>query len=311
MATRGQGRTAGYAIAVSCACQFEYLTRRSWRMAIATALLTDVSVARLGAALARFKLRTARMCASARSSIAVEVDALRQVPAIPFDVPAQGQPVSLRAILSGGGIDTAVTPDDLDLPYKAASGPLDRADSVQIRRTPGVARQFRQVQMQKFMHCSRQRWFRIVASRCSESCLTSRIDKGFAVAPPTTANQFGDREPDAVPLLQLRTFTHELLHALNRRHFDAVEMSDGRLTLEAPTRCISAQERGQWFLREPPLMEVSPATIRFFQTAASRDILPGEKSSPFSSRRASPTECDELRARICGGSSANSLGARN
>jgi peptidoglycan-associated lipoprotein len=45
-------------------------------------------------------------------------------------------------------------------------------------------------------------------------------------------------------------------------------------------------------------MEVSPATIRFFQTAASRDILPGEKSSPFSSRRASPTECDELRGRI-------------
>ena len=44
-------------------------------------------------------------------------------------------------------------------------------------------------------------------------------------------------------------------------------------------------------------MEVSPATIQFFQTAASRDILPGEKSSPFSSRRASPTECDELRAR--------------
>ena len=44
-------------------------------------------------------------------------------------------------------------------------------------------------------------------------------------------------------------------------------------------------------------MAMTTATMRFFQTAASRDILPGEKSSPFSSRRVSPTECDELRGR--------------
>ena len=67
-------------------------------------------------------------CARQRFHIAIEVDALQQVPVIPFDVPAQGQSVSLRAILNGGGIYTAVTPDNLDLPYKAASGPLDRAD---------------------------------------------------------------------------------------------------------------------------------------------------------------------------------------
>lgn len=36
--------------------------------------------------------------------------------------------------------------------------------------------------------------------------------------------------------LQLRTFLHELLHALNRDHTDAAQMGDGRLTLEAPMR---------------------------------------------------------------------------
>ena len=236
-------------------------------------------------------------CARQRFHLAVEVDALQQVPVIPFDVPAQGQPVSLRAILNGGGIDTAVTPDNLDLPYKAASGPLDRADLYRFaaawssKTVPSDA----DAKVYGLLAAA-------LVSDTGEPLFGIMFDvkdrQGFAVAPPTTANQFSEREPAAVPVLQLRTFAHELLHALNRRHFDAAQMSDGRLTLEAPTRCISEQERGQWFLREPPLMEVSPATIRFFQTAASRDILPGEKSSPFSSRRASPTECDERRARI-------------
>ena len=264
-------------------------------MAIAIALLTTSAL--LGWALLWPDSSCAQpACARQRFSIAIEVDALQQVPPIPFDVPAQGQPVSLRAIMSGGGIDTTVTPDDLDLPYKAASGPLDRADLYRFADAWGSKTVPSGADAKVYALLTAA-----LVSDSGEPLFGIMFDvkdrQGFAVAPPTTANQFGDREPDAVPLLQLRTFTHELLHALNRRHFDAVEMSDGRLTLEAPTRCISAEERGQWFLRESPLMEVSPATIRFFQTAASRDILPGEKSSPFSSRRASPTECDELRAR--------------
>ena len=96
-------------------------------MAIAIALLTASAL--LGWALLWPDSSCAQpACARQRFSIAIEVDALQQVPAIPFEVPAQGQPVSLRTIMSGGGIDTTVTPDDLDLPYKAASGPLDRAD---------------------------------------------------------------------------------------------------------------------------------------------------------------------------------------
>lgn len=263
-------------------------------MAIATALLTASAL--LGWALLWPDSSCAQpACARQRFHIAIEVDALQQVPVIPFDVPAQGESVSLQAILSSGGIETAVTPDNLDLPYKAASGPLDRADLYRFaaawssKTVPSDA----DAKVYALLAAA-------LVSDTGEPLFGIMFDvkdrQGFAVAPPTTANQFSEREPEAVPLLQLRTFAHELLHALNRRHFDAAQMSDGRLTLEAPTRCISEQERGQWFLREPPLMEVSPATIHFFQTAASRDILPGEKSSPFSSRRASPTECDELRA---------------
>lgn len=265
-------------------------------MVIATALLTTSAL--LGWALLWPDSSCAQpACARQRFHIAVEVDALQQVPVIPFDVPVQGQSVSLRAILNGGGIDTAVTPDNLDLPYKAASGPLDRADLYRFAAAWGSKTVPSDADAKVYALLAAA-----LVSDTGEPLFGMMFDvkdrQGFAVAPPTTANQFSEREPDTVPLLQLRTFAHELLHALNRRHFDAAQMSDGRLTLEAPTRCISEQERGQWFLREPPLMEVSPATIRFFQTAASRDILPGEKSSPFSSRRASPTECDELRARI-------------
>jgi outer membrane protein OmpA-like peptidoglycan-associated protein len=272
-----------------------YPKRRSWRIAIATALLT-ASALLVWALLWPDSSCAQPACASQRFNIAIEVDALQQVAVIPFDVPAQDQSVSLRAIMNGGGIETAVTPDDLDLPYKAASGPLDRADLYRFAAAWGSMTVPSDADAKVYALLAAA-----LVSDTGEPLFGIMFDvkdrQGFAVAPPTTAHQFSEREPDAVPLLQLRTFTHELLHTLNRRHFDAVQMRDGRLTLEAPTRCISEQEHGQWFLREPPLMEISPGTIRFFQTAASRDILPGEKSSPFSSRRASPTECDELRGR--------------
>ena len=104
-----------------------YPARCSWRIAIATALLTASAL--LGWALLWPDSGCAQpACARQRFNIAIEVDALQQVPVIPFEVPVQDQSVSLRAIMSGGGIDTVVRPDNLDLPYKAASGPLDRAD---------------------------------------------------------------------------------------------------------------------------------------------------------------------------------------
>ena len=70
-------------------------------MAIAIALLTASAL--LGWALLWPDSSCAQpACARQRFNIAIEVDALQQVPVIPFDVPAQGQSVSLRAILNGG-----------------------------------------------------------------------------------------------------------------------------------------------------------------------------------------------------------------
>ena len=115
------------------------------------------------------------------------------------------------------GIDTTVTPDDLDLPYKAASGPLDRADLYRFAAAWGSKTVPSDADAKVYALLAAA-----LVSDTGEPLFGIMFDvkdrQGFAVAPPTTANQFSDREPDAVPLLQLRTFTHELLHALNRRH---------------------------------------------------------------------------------------------
>src|SRR5690606_36400802 len=72
--------------------------------------------------------------------------------------------------------------------------------------------------------------------------------EGFAVAPSETLRAFRDNNEDSIALLQLRTFMHELLHSLNRGHLDAGQVA-GRLTLEAPTRCISQTDSsGRWSL---------------------------------------------------------------
>jgi outer membrane protein OmpA-like peptidoglycan-associated protein len=272
--------------------------RRIRSMAIATALIG--SLALIGWALLWPDVTCADpACARQRFTIAIEVDALSQVPTIPFDVTVDGNSVSLSSILRSGGIGAAVVHDQLDLPYKAASGPLDRADLYRFAAAwggttapPGTDARVYALLTAALVADTGEPLFGIMFDAAGR--------QGIAVAPATTAHKFGEREPAAVPLLQLRTFSHELLHALNRRHLDAAQMRDGRLTLEAPTRCISGEAGGQWYLRERPLMEISPTTIHFFQTATKRDVLPGENSSPFMSRRASPTECEEVRAQSAG-----------
>ncbi|MGH8238598.1 MAG: hypothetical protein ACREXP_16470, partial [Steroidobacteraceae bacterium] len=234
-------------------------------------------------------------CARKRFAVAIEVDGFKQVEPIEFQVPVGKQSASLHEILASGGVDATLVSDQFDLPYKAASGALDRADLYR----------FAQVWRKRTLPDSADaKLYALLApaliSDSGEPLFGVMFDiagrEGFAIAPATTAHQFGAREPASVPLLQLRTFAHELLHSLNRRHIDAMQMRDGRLTLEAPTQCIANREQRHWSLREPPLMAIRPQTIRFFQTAASRDVLPGKSNSPFLSRRASPTECEDVRA---------------
>ncbi len=236
-------------------------------------------------------------CARQRFSLAIELDALRQVPAIEFTVAAGDEgTVSLQSILASGGIDVSLQPDQLDLPYIAASGALDRADLYQF------ASAWRDNSIPEGMDA--KIYALLAAELISDTgeplfgIMFDDMDReGFAVAPATTAAKFGDREPGSIAILQLRTFVHELLHALNRRHLDAAQMQDGRLTLEAPTRCISGQYRGEWFLQEPPLLAISPDTIRFFQSAPRKEILPGRQNAGFR-KRGSPTECEDARANI-------------
>lgn len=239
-------------------------------------------------------------CAQQRYALAIEIDSFRNVRPIELEVTADGRTVSLHSILAAGGIDISVEQDQSDLPYVAASGALDRADLYQFAaawRSSAAVPEDMDARIYALLATA-------LVSDTGEPLFGIMFDdtdrEGFAVAPATTAHKFGEREPGSVPKLQLRTFAHELLHALNRRHLDAMQMNDGRLTLEAPTRCISGQQLGQWFLQEAPLMEVSPETIRFFQTASRVDVLPGKESSAFQLRRGSPTECEDARANVAG-----------
>lgn len=181
------------------------------------------------------------------------------------------------------------------MPYDPSSGPLDRADLFQLvtawrnRASQDVDATLYALFVNSLMADNGDELFGIMFDTPGR--------EGFAVAPKTTERFFRDNEPTLIDVLQLRTFAHELLHALNRHHADAAQMHDGRLTLEAPTRCISEKKQRGWSLSEKPLMALSPQTIRFFQTAASRDVLPGPDNSPFTNRRASATECEDARAR--------------
>lgn len=233
-------------------------------------------------------------CARQRYSVALEIDALGQVQPIDLEVAEGDQPISLAAILRGGGIELTPEVDEVDLPYDPASGPLDRADLFQLvtawrnRASQGADATLYALFVNSLMADNGDELFGIMFDTSGR--------EGFAVAPGTTERFFREHEPTLVQVLQLRTFAHELLHALNRHHADAAQMHDGRLTLEAPTRCISEREKRGWRLNETPLMALSPQTIRFFQTARARDVLPGPYNSPFTNRRASATECEDARA---------------
>jgi outer membrane protein OmpA-like peptidoglycan-associated protein len=231
--------------------------------------------------------------------LALEVDALGQVSPISFEVGERNEQHSLQSILRGGGVDVTVRIDELGLPYDPSSGALDRADLYQLitawrnrARPDDVDAKLYALFTSSLISDNGEPLFGIMFDAAGR--------EGFAVAPRTTERFFGkhEPEPDTIATLQLRTFVHELLHALNRNHSDAVSMGDHRLTLEAPTRCISDTAQSDWSLRERPLMELSPDTIRFFQTAARQDVLPGVGNSPFKHHRVSPTECEEARMRF-------------
>ncbi|MGH8178917.1 MAG: OmpA family protein [Steroidobacter sp.] len=234
-------------------------------------------------------------CARQRFLVQIEVDSFRTVQPIALELTTAEHAVALESILASGGVAIKVDHDQTHLPYTAASGPLDRADLHQY------AQAWRGLPVPAGAHAGIYAIMTpALISDQGEPMFGIMFDtegrEGFAIAPGETVRAFKDRNDESIALLQLRTFAHELLHALNRRHLDAMQLSDGRLTIEAPTRCISvADGTGRWSLVEEPLMAISPQTIRFFQTAAPRDVLPGAAYTPYEQLRTSATECDDVR----------------
>jgi outer membrane protein OmpA-like peptidoglycan-associated protein len=235
-------------------------------------------------------------CARERFRIFVEVDSFRDIESVALEVSDGGRIVTPASILELGGIRVQISHDQKDLPYAAASGPLTAADLRQYtevwrgQRLPADANAGLYAMLTPALVSETgERLFGVMFDMAGR--------EGFAVAPGETARLFKDRSEEWIALLQLRTFTHELSHALNRQHLDAAQI-DGRLTIEAPTLCISALEDGRWAVKEAPFMSISPTTIRFFQTAAARDVLPGAANSRYQQLRTSATECDDARRNV-------------
>jgi outer membrane protein OmpA-like peptidoglycan-associated protein len=231
------------------------------------------------------------VCARQRFSLFIELDAFKGVGGIRLHRDSQ-EHSELRRLLADGGIDLTLAEDQTDLPYDPSSGRLDRADLYQYA---SVWRSLRPPAS------ADARVYAIVAPGLvadnGDALFGLMFDysdrEGFAVAPSETQAKFRSHNPGAIPLLQLRTFAHELLHALNRSHIDAARLPQG-LTVEAPTRCLSTIEGRDWSLREQPVLELSPASILFFQTAKPADVLPGRGNTPFDLRRGAANECAEI-----------------
>ncbi len=237
-------------------------------------------------------------CVRQRFSLAIELDAFERVQPIALEVTTAEDVVSVNSVLSSGGIEVDVRTDQTNLPLAIASGKLDRADLYRYAQVWRSGRHEEGADAQLYAMLAPS-----IVSDSGEDLFGVMFDtadrEGFAVAPGEIAQRFQEREPDSVPLMQLRTFIHELLHALNRRHAEAAQMPGERLTIEAPTKCIAADiRRANWSLREQPLMALSPSTILFFQSAPRSEILPGKHNAPFLSGRASPADCRDARASI-------------
>ena len=236
------------------------------------------------------------VCARERFRIFIEVDSFRDLEPVTLEASDGERLVTPASVLQHGGISVQIAHDQKHLPYAAASGPLTPADLRQYaevwrgQRLPADANAGLYAMLTPALVSETgERLFGIMFDMAGR--------EGFAVAPGETARLFIDRSEEWISLLQLRSFIHELLHALNRQHLDAAQI-DGRLTIEAPTRCISAVKDARWSLKDAPSMSISATTIRFFQTAAARDVLPGAANTRFEQLRTSATECEDARRNV-------------
>lgn len=235
-------------------------------------------------------------CVRQRFSLFIELDAFSGIPPIEWEQRIASNTVSLRQLFASGGVDVTLVRDQMALPYDPTAGKLDRADLYQyakawrtLRAPPAADAGMYALLAPGLVADNGVPLFGLMFDYSDR--------EGFAVAPSETIVRFGRYEAAAIPALQMRTFAHELLHALNRSHIDASPNADGRLTVESPTRCISDDHGPDWRLLQQPLFELSLDTIGFFQSAAARDVLPGKGNTPYDLRRGSADECSQIRSK--------------
>lgn len=231
------------------------------------------------------------ICPIERVRLDLEIDAMRGVDVPPLETPDG----SFASVMAQGGIAVTARIDQPALPAPDNDTALDGADLY------AYATEWR-------THDSRRgvdaQMYALIVNRIqSDSAvelfgLMFDVDgrSAFAVAPDTTRTLFSRYQPGAVPTLQLRTLLHEFLHGLNREHLDAARFADGRLSIEAPTRCIAIRATGGWKLQEQPRLELSPATIRHFQSAPLASILPGPAHARYEGAPGGSGECERIRA---------------
>jgi outer membrane protein OmpA-like peptidoglycan-associated protein len=118
--------------------------------------------------------------------------------------------------------------------------------------------------------------------------------EAFAVAADAIRTRFAALNEARVHAWRSRTFVHELLHALNRTHADAVRTGSGGITLEAPTACLVKTNEGGSASQIVPLLGVSPSSVIHFQHAAADAVLPGRGRSPLSSWKVLGDDCADL-----------------
>ncbi|HLS82036.1 MAG TPA: OmpA family protein [Steroidobacter sp.] len=271
-----------------------FLARPTRRRALTSAAIAIAAVVGIWALFVPPRSCSDSACARERFRVFVEIDTFDNIEPLTLAIEHQGVVHTPSSILGGGGVRVEIVQDQTNLPYAAASGPLDRADLDQYAQVWRTRKPPRSAHAGVYAMATPA-----LVSDTGEPLFGIMFDvqgrEGFAIAPGETARAFSRSNPEAIGLLQLRTFTHELLHALNRRHLDAMQTDDGRLTIEAPTRCISKARNGRWELVEAPLLELSPTTIQFFQSAPKRYVLPGGAHAPYSDLQTSASECEDVR----------------
>jgi outer membrane protein OmpA-like peptidoglycan-associated protein len=234
-------------------------------------------------------------CARQRFTLDLELDRFERVDPIALQISSSEGDVSVSSVIGSGGIDVRLRSEERGLPL-AINESLDRADLYAYAQEWRSATAHPDADAHLYAMLAPA-----IVSDSGEELFGLMFDTsdrtGFAVAPAEIRRRFIEHEADSIPLLQLRTFIHEMLHALNRRHAQAAQMPGERLTIEAPTRCIADNTgRQHWTLRERPLMSLSPSTIEFFQSAPAVRVLPGRGNSPF--LVGSPSTCSDVRASI-------------